>query len=217
MRAAYDRAARVYDHWEWQTFWTRNEMELVRELLLGAEPQPRRAIDIGTGTGRYLSLLAELGIEATGIDTSLRMLDVARKRLGPQVRLMQADLLELDVGEFFDCILACRVLSHIAELAEALASLTKLASPGAILVLTDIHPQHAYERTRIALGKRDLEIPTFKHDPSAIAVGLETRGWRVMSHRDVGYGDLLWRPVRGFRSIDRSGVRPVFYVLTAIR
>lgn len=215
--AAYDRAAPIYDAWSWQEFWTRNEVPRVRELVMERKPRPREAIDVGTGTGRYASVLTELGIRTTGVDTSSAMLRLARARLGWRARFVRADLLKIDLPQRFDCILGCRVLSHIASLPAALSKLTNVAADRAALVLTDLHPQHGYDRTRIEMSDGDLEIPTFKHHPEDIAAKLEHLGWRVDSHRDFRYGDLRWRPIEGFRSIDRSGVRPIFFILAASR
>lgn len=39
-------------------------------------------LDIGCGTGRHLSRLAETGISSTGLDASIYMLDVAEKKIG---------------------------------------------------------------------------------------------------------------------------------------
>lgn len=60
-------------------------LETLRGVLL--EQKPRRALEIGCGSGRVLALLAALGIESLGEDISATALWLARRRKLPGVRL----------------------------------------------------------------------------------------------------------------------------------
>jgi SAM-dependent methyltransferase len=76
------------------------EIRLLRELL-----QPRRGesiLDIGCGTGACLSALVEMGLNATGIDPSTYMLDIAHARLGSRADLYRgfAEDLPFDDNSF---------------------------------------------------------------------------------------------------------------------
>ena len=64
----------------------------------------RQVLELGVGTG----LLAEKYIEIdpkskfTGVDFSSSMLDIAKKRLGDKVKLIETDVVTMDLNESFD-------------------------------------------------------------------------------------------------------------------
>lgn len=74
--------------------------DLVRRHAPGTD---RRLLDVGCGTGRDVGHLAGLGYHATGLDTSTRMLDHARRRQ-PRARFVEADMRTFDLGTRFDVI-----------------------------------------------------------------------------------------------------------------
>lgn len=76
------------------------EIKLMMDLLLPEKGQ--RILDIGCGTGISLAPLLNKGLNLTGIDPSLYMLDLASKRLGDQVDLHRgvAEDLPFDDNEF---------------------------------------------------------------------------------------------------------------------
>lgn len=81
------------------TPWERDEVPAqVREV--GAErADPRRALDIGCGTGRDAVHLAQRGWIVTGVDAVPRALDAARKRAaaaGVKVKWVQGDVTRLE-------------------------------------------------------------------------------------------------------------------------
>src|SRR5258708_519556 len=89
-QTAYDLFADRYDHWSWQEFWHQNEWPLVETLVATAR---RRAtiLDVGTGTGFYLSQLLNNSRMICGIDLSYQMLRIAHKRVGKGAFLVQAN------------------------------------------------------------------------------------------------------------------------------
>ena len=102
---------------------------LVLELISGAAaavtPSARDVLDVGCGAGNYtLKLLERLpGLNATLVDLSRPMLDRAQQRVGErtggQVRTIQGDIREIELGEGqFDVILAAAVLHHLREESE---------------------------------------------------------------------------------------------------
>ena len=102
-------------------------------LLALIPPGPRgRLLDIGTGTGRVLELLAPRVAQALGIDASKAMLALARARLsGPgfahcAVRL--GDMYRLPLADqAFDTVVLQMVLHH----AEDPAGAVRRGGPGA--------------------------------------------------------------------------------------
>jgi SAM-dependent methyltransferase len=87
-------------------------------------------LEVGCGAGRVLRALAGLGFEVTGIDTNPAMLfragDGLQEELRRHVRLVEQDVLALDLAERFRLILApCNTLAGLADadLARALLRL----------------------------------------------------------------------------------------------
>ena len=71
----------------------------------------RAILEIGCGTGRILGALLGAGLDAVGIEVDPDRADAARTRLaaidgGVRGRVVQADLLELDLGRRFDRVIA---------------------------------------------------------------------------------------------------------------
>ncbi len=77
-------------------------------------------LELGTGTGNLaLKLLARFpNLEYSGIDYSEKMLKVALSKLGKtntHISLEAGDLINLDYGKSFDCIVSCLVIHHLND------------------------------------------------------------------------------------------------------
>ena len=142
------------------------------DLALGDVPPPRRALDLGTGTGVVAIALAERYPEAevVGIDLSSGMIEEARRKLPPEL----ASRVRFEVGDA--SALACPdgdfelvVLSNMIPFSDELA---RVVAPGGTLVLsfsrgaeTPIYV--APERLRRELGSRGFaEFAEFSADPA---------------------------------------------------
>jgi len=91
--------------------------EKVAEAVAG--PGSRRYLDFACGTGRILQVGAAWIPDATGIDVSEEMLNVARQKV-PRARIIRADVLResvLDVGTF-DVVTLFRFLVRAGLLRE---------------------------------------------------------------------------------------------------
>jgi SAM-dependent methyltransferase len=124
-RDAYDRFAAAYDEANAQ-----NDYELwLGEVLL---PELEKhglqvgwALDVGCGTGRAFEPLFARGWQVVGCDVSPGMLDQARRKFGPQVRLFESDARdlapiaassEIPGGEAFDLVLLLNdVVNYLTE------------------------------------------------------------------------------------------------------
>ena len=135
------------------------------EIIAAADP--RDLLDIGTGTGRMLEILAPRVERALGIDQSREMLAIARVNLeraglgNGSVRL--GDMYQLALPDAsIDAIIVHQVLHYADRPADAIAEAARVLRPGGILVLVDFAPhdleflraEHAHRR----LGFADSEV-----------------------------------------------------------
>jgi ArsR family transcriptional regulator len=118
--------------------------QAVEQALLGLlGPEIGRLLDIGTGTGRLLELVAPHVSAALGIDASRAMLALARSRLAHPglthcaVRL--ADMYRLPLPDAgFDAVVLQMVLHYAEDPAAALAEAARVLAPGGRLLVVDL-------------------------------------------------------------------------------
>jgi ubiquinone/menaquinone biosynthesis C-methylase UbiE len=119
--------------------------QAVEDALLSLVPPgpAGRLLDIGTGTGRVLELLAPRVRQALGVDASKAMLALARARLdGPAfahcaVRL--ADMYRLPLSDqSFEIVVLQMVLHHAEVPADAVLEATRVLRPGGRLLVIDL-------------------------------------------------------------------------------
>ncbi|MFZ0018681.1 MAG: metalloregulator ArsR/SmtB family transcription factor [Acetobacteraceae bacterium] len=112
-------------------------------LSLVPEHDAGRLLDIGTGTGRVLELLAPRISLGVGVDASRAMLALARSRLARaglthcSVRL--ADMYRLPLAEnSFDVAVMQMVLHYAEEPQGVLAEVARVLRPGGRLIIIDL-------------------------------------------------------------------------------
>ena len=151
--------------------------------LLGDKPV-NALLDLGTGTGRMLEVLARLTNRAVGVDQSPAMLSVARcnlERAGVRnVQLRQGDIYALPVERgAYDLVIVHQVLHFLDDPARALREAVRTLAPGGRLVIIDFAPHgeetlrehHAHRR----LGFERSEIETYMSD-----AGVEPAEFRAL-------------------------------------
>ena len=102
-----------------------------------------RLLDIGTGTGRLLEVLAPRVSSGLGIDASRAMLALARARLGrpglTHCAVRQADMYRLPLKDgSCDSAVLQMVLHYAEDPAAALAEAARVLRPGGRLVVVDL-------------------------------------------------------------------------------
>ncbi len=154
-------------------------------------------LDVGTGTGRMLELLAPQAGRALGIDQSPQMLGIARDRLSRaglrNAQLRQGDIFALPVErDAFDVVVVHQVLHYLDDPARALREAARTLRPGGRLLVVDFAP-HQEESLRAAHAHRRLG---FSHEE--IAAVMTEAGLDITLTRDLapeGAGTLtvsLW-------------------------
>lgn len=120
-------------------------------------------LDLGTGTGRILSLFAGRAAQAIGIDQSREMLGVARANLEAaglrQAQVRQGDIYALPLPNgAADFVTIHQVLHYLDDPGRALTEAARVLKPGGRLLIVDFAPhdlehlrdQHAHRRLGIA-------------------------------------------------------------------
>jgi len=126
---------------------------------LGGKPI-RTLLDLGTGTGRMLQLLAPSAGRALGLDASHAMLAVARANLEraglSRVELRQGDIYAPPFPRNgFDLVLIHQVLHYLDDPARAIREAARLVAPGGRLLVVDFAP-HDLEFLRERQAHRRL-------------------------------------------------------------
>lgn len=173
IRAARSEAAAAYfrrNAREWDVIRALHvdEAEVERKLV-AMLPGGRvgALLDVGTGTGRVLELLAPHAEQAIGVDLSREMLTLARDRVGrmplTNCSVRQGDMYRLPVaGASFDVVTIHQVLHFAEDPALAIAEAARVLRPGGRLLVVDfarhdlehLRSDHAHRR----LGFGDDEV-----------------------------------------------------------
>ncbi len=155
-----------------------------------------RVLDIGTGTGRLLELLAPRVSSGLGIDASRAMLALARARLAradlAHLAVRQADMYRLPLADrAFDLVVLQMVLHYADDPAAVLFEAARVLAPGGRLVVVDLAahgradlaerlahrwPGFADEALRARLRDAGLRPA----DPISVPGALEVRLWPAL-------------------------------------
>ena len=153
-----------------------------------------RVVDLGTGSGRMLTLLGKKAKMSLGLDLSHNMLNIARTNVAKagldKVELRHGDIFSTRLPEgSADLVLVHQVLHYLADPAVAVAEAARLVRPGGRLLIVDFAP-HALEHLREEhqhrrLGFSDKEMRRWLAEaeltPSApIALPPDTDGLTVV-------------------------------------
>jgi len=171
-------------HWERLRSLQVSERDVEQAIigLLGLE-NLESVLDLGTGTGRMLELLAPHVARGVGVDESQEMLSIARDRLKdvPHCQLRLGDVYRLPFpDQEFDAALFHQVLHYLDDPAAALREALRVLRPGGQLLLVDFAPheleflrtEHAHRR----LGFSDREVKAWFG-----AVGLKSVASQTLS------------------------------------
>jgi ArsR family transcriptional regulator len=141
-----------------------SDADVEAEILHAAGPGPfRRLVDLGSGTGRMLTLLGPHAEAAVGLDLSQQMLNLARTRVA-EAGLARCELRHGDIfgtrlpDESADLVVVHQVLHYLADPAAAVREAARIVAQGGKLIIVDFAPhkleflreQHQHRRLGFA-------------------------------------------------------------------
>jgi ubiquinone/menaquinone biosynthesis C-methylase UbiE len=182
-------------------------------------PGPLRAVlDLGTGTGRILTLLAPLAARLVGVDANHAMLAVARANLEAaglrHAELRQGDIYALPVErQAFDLVIIHQVLHFLDDPGRALREAAAALRPGGRLLVVDFAP-HTLEFLRENQAHRRLGFERDQVTAWLAEAGLDTSRHRLLPAPDGAPDQLtvsLWlgRDRRAAATSDSEGRQEV--------
>jgi malonyl-CoA O-methyltransferase len=138
------------------------ESSRMRPMIHAASP--RRALDVGTGTGRNLEMLAAAGARfVTGVDMSDAML-ACGVRTHPRVR---GNALQLPFrAGAFDLVCSSLMCGDIQNLGGWIEEASRVVCDGGHVIYSDFHPQWAaagWKRTFHGADGGTYELPLCAH------------------------------------------------------
>jgi ArsR family transcriptional regulator len=157
-------------------------------------------LDLGTGTGRMLELVAPQATRAVGVDVNSEMLGLARARIEQagltHAQVRRADLFQLPFADdSFSLITLHQVLHYLEDPSAAVAEAARVLQPGGKVVIVDFAPheleflrdEHQHRR----LGFADKEVAQWCR-----AAGLSLSSNRALPPRDDnGLTVVIWLAV----------------------
>ncbi len=163
--------------------------------LIAGEGPIERLLDIGTGTGRMLELMAPHSERSIGLDVSHDMLAVARAHLA-EARVQRASVRHGDLhrppfeAASFDVAVMHHVLHLLADPGAAITDASRLLKPGGRLLIADFAP-HDLDFLRDGYGHRHLGIADDAMEAWATAAGLTIETERSLLPAEHAIGERL--------------------------
>ncbi|WP_427023489.1 ArsR/SmtB family transcription factor [Aureimonas ureilytica] len=159
------------------------EVEAALLDLLGTD-SIEALLDVGTGTGRLLELLAPRSERALGIDASREMLSIARAKLDAaglsRATVRQGDAYRLPVPRgSFDLVTLHQVLHYLDDPAAAVREAAAALGPGGRLAIIDFAP-HGHEVLRAEHAHLRLGFSEEALGAYAQAAGLQVETIRAL-------------------------------------
>lgn len=140
----WDHRASVYDEAQHTDGRDVVDRHLWGRVWSAALPEaPARVLDLGTGSGHAAFVLASLGHEVTGLDSSTGMLDIARRRAetgakGEVPTFVHGDACAPDLpAGGFDAVTSRYLMWTLREPVAALRRWRRLLGPGGVLAVVD--------------------------------------------------------------------------------
>jgi 2-polyprenyl-3-methyl-5-hydroxy-6-metoxy-1,4-benzoquinol methylase len=156
LQEIYENSASFYDlelNWEYGGH-ERRLQEIARFFPLRPDRKPR-LLDVGCGTGRFLSLAARKGYEVYGTELADLPIRLAKERYGLDIN--QTNLADDRRDKFYDVITMWGLVEHVQAPGKLITEVIRLLSPaGVVGILTPVvgpYDKLAYLIYRLSAGR----------------------------------------------------------------
>jgi len=191
-REGYALWARSYDH-EINPLIAIEEppVDLILDKLIAS-----KALDAGTGTGRYARKLAKRGFKVSAVDQSPEMLEVAEQHAqeeGLLINFQHGSLESLPFkSKHFELVVCGLVLCHIPSLRPIIGEFMRVTKDGGYLLITDFHPSAvaAGGRTVFTQAESWYMLPNINHTRKDYLNEVEAAGYTLLDVIDLYLRDM---------------------------
>ncbi|HEX6279660.1 MAG TPA: class I SAM-dependent methyltransferase [Pyrinomonadaceae bacterium] len=159
-RAEVSSTQTLYDEWS-ATYDavvnpTRDLEKSACEEVLGAL-EFGRVLELGGGTGKNTSWLAERAREVVSVDLSPEMQAVAREKVtAANVEFRIGDVTDKwDFGDRFDLITCSLILEHVEDLGHIFRKAARVLVPGGSFYVCELHPFKQYAGSKARFESTD--------------------------------------------------------------
>jgi len=171
LMSSYDEIAQFYD----SVVADPTEKALwLKKLIQKHRPLSKSILELACGTGSILEVLAS-EYRVVGLDNSLGMLEVARKRL-PNVEFIQANMADFSVDQSFDAILCIYdSINHLLKFSEWQSIFEKVAQhllPGGLFIfdMNTVEFLHRLNKSEPSMSHFNNNTMTIGAEPNQIAI-----------------------------------------------
>jgi len=186
-----------------------SETAVEAAILKAAGSGPfQRLVDLGSGTGRMLTLLGPHARAAVGLDLSQQMLNIARSHVADaglsHCELRHGDIFQTRLpAQSADLVVVHQVLHYLADPIAAVREAARLVDHGGRLIIVDFAPHtHEYLREQHQhrrLGFSDVEMERWLHEAGLSRV----RAVALPPQRGEGLTVKIWAAERA-RKAERT-------------
>lgn len=184
------------------SFALRQEKRLLENLISGWPRRGRSLLEVGCGPGYFLELFWEAGLDVTGLDRSLAMLDAARARMGNRARLDVGNGEHLPYEDNrFDYVALLASLEFMENPQAALEEAIRVAARGVVVgFLNSWSLYYALSGRKRCPASGTLQAAQWYSPYRIRAMLREAAGNKPMTLRSVLPGPVVtWRDVLIFR------------------
>jgi ubiquinone/menaquinone biosynthesis C-methylase UbiE len=179
---------------------------------------PTHVVDIGCGTGRWLSHLSGSATRMVGLDASPHMLARARRKPGLKDHLVVAEADHVPVvSRWADLVLCSLSLGYFADLTLVFKEFARITRPAARVVVTDLHPDAmAAGWTRsFRAGGMTYNIATHTHSFASIQGAANGAGFALERSLPIHFGDPeypLFQQAGKSNLFEQAVARPALFI-----
>lgn len=190
------RNRRAFNLWSRSYDTQLNPLLMLEERYLAPllpEVEGRDVLDLGCGTGRWLSRLAEMKPHCLrGTDTSSAMLYAASQRKLGGVELFRcAGDATPFTDESLDLILSSFVLGYVDDVSRLAAETFRIARKGCDLFLTDMHPETQNRlgwKRSFRDGNHEVALESVTRSLEEIVATFSFLGWDLLTAIEPKFG-----------------------------